>query len=51
MIVTAAPTIPVAAANSVAEKIVPIYNEPLSRPEMRRSARKRRSIRPAFSRI
>jgi len=50
MIMTEAPTIPVAAANSVAVKMVPMYNDPLSRPEMSRSAWKRRSISPAFSR-
>ena len=51
MIMTEAPTIPVAAANSVAVKMVPRYNEPFSRPERRRSAWKRRSINPAFSRM
>ena len=50
MIVTEAPTIPVAAANSVAVKMVAMYREPRRRPEMSCTALKRRSISPALSR-
>ncbi len=50
MIVTEAPTIPVAAAKSVAVKMVAMYMEPLRRPEMSCTAWNRRSMSPALSR-
>ncbi len=49
MIVTAAPTMPVAAANNVAVKIVAMNSAPCTRPNSSCTARKSRVIRPALS--
>ncbi len=49
MIVTDAPTMPVAAANSVALKIVARYSEPCMRPQISCTAWNSRFMSPALS--